>query len=153
MNYPQLQLEFQICDVALERQQRLRETMRKFGFPVMLILDSISIKYATGVGNMTIFSTRTPARYLLIFADGPAILYEYFGCEHLARNLATIDEVRPARGLCYVSSGGDPEGQAKAMAYLASGSAYKGFSLPRISKTRFSCRRDQPALFFMSDGG
>lgn len=82
----------------------------------MLILDSINIKYATGASNMTIFSTRTPARYLLIFAEGPAIIFEYFGCEHLARNLRTIDDVRPARGLCYVSSGGDPEGQARAMA-------------------------------------
>jgi len=104
----------------------------------MLILDSINIKYATGASNMTIFSTRTPARYLLIFAEGPAILYEYFGCEHLARNLATIDDVRPARGLCYVSSGGDPAGQAKAMAReIAAAVEATGLSIDNLAIDRF----------------
>ena len=116
MSINEPQFENQIDEVAAGRQRRLRETMQHFNSPVMLILDSINIKYATGASNMAIFSTRTPARYLLIFAEGPAILYEYFGCEHLARNLTTINDVRPARGLCYVSSGGDPVGQAKAMA-------------------------------------
>ena len=82
----------------------------------MLILDPVNIKYATGASNMTIFSARTPARYLLLFAEGPSILYEYVGCEHLASDLATIDTVRPARRLCYVSSGGDPQNQAQALA-------------------------------------
>ena len=116
MSNTESQAEKQINEIKIERQQRLRETMRNFDTPAMLILDSINIKYATGASNMTIFSTRTPARYLLIFAEGPAILYEYFSCEHLARNLSTIDDVRAGRGLCYVSSGGDPEGQARAMA-------------------------------------
>ena len=85
--------------LAAQRLQRLRDSMREHNTPVLLVLDSVNIQYATGASNMTIFSTRTPARYLLLFAEGPSILYEYFGCEHLAQNLATIDEVRPARGL------------------------------------------------------
>ena len=103
-------------DVELARQQRLRETLRSANVPALLILDPINIRYATGATNMTPFSTRTPARYLLLFAEGPAILFEYFGCEHLAEGLPTIDQVRNGRGLCYVSSGGDPAGQARAMA-------------------------------------
>ena len=43
-------------------------------------------------------------------------MYEYAGCAHLAAGLDTVDDVRPGRGLCYVSSGGDPVGQARAMA-------------------------------------
>lgn len=124
--------------VAVERQQRLRETMNTCNVSVMLILDSVNIKYATGASNMTIFSTRTPARYLLFFAEGPAILYEYFGCEHLAWNLATIDDVRPAHGLCFVSSGGDPEGQAKAMAReVAAAVEDAGMRIDRLAIDRF----------------
>ena len=99
-----------------ERQAKLRQTMRVMQVSVLLILDPINILYATGARNMTPFSTRTPARYLLLFAEGPAILYEYFGCEHLALGLPTIDDVRPARGLCYVSSGADEVIQSQMMA-------------------------------------
>ncbi len=77
--------------------------------PVLLILDSVNISYATGATNMAIFSTRTPARCLLLFTEGPVILFDYFGCEHLSRDLLSIDQVRPGRGLCFTSSGGQVE--------------------------------------------
>lgn len=94
----------------LARKQRLRATMRRVGVPVLLILDPNNIFYATGARNMQLFSARTPARYLLLFADGPTVLYEYFGCEHLADGLPTIDTVCPAEGLCHISSGADVAG-------------------------------------------
>ena len=98
------------------RAARLRETMRRVDMPVVLILDPNNVLYATGASNMTLFAQRTPARYLLLFADGPSILYEYFGCEHLAKGLPTIDEVRPAEGLCQISSNGDTRGASKRFA-------------------------------------
>lgn len=124
--------------LAAQRQQRLRDSMREHNTPVLLVLDSVNIQYASGASNMTIFSTRTPARYLLLFAEGPSILYEYFGCEHLAQNLATIDEVRPARGLCFVSSGGDPAAQAAAFAVeIASAVVDAGLSIDSLAVDRF----------------
>jgi Xaa-Pro aminopeptidase len=57
-----------------------------------------------------------PARYLLLFAEGPVILFDYVGGEHLAKGLPTIDEVRIARGLSHVSSNGAPADEAAAMA-------------------------------------
>lgn len=89
-----------------ERQQRLRATMRRMDCEALLIIDSVNILYATGASNMTIFTTRTPARYLLLFADGPSILFDYRGGEHLAQHLPTVDEVRIAEGLCHVSTNG-----------------------------------------------
>lgn len=131
-------LDESLNSLACERQQRLRDSMRLFNMPVLLILDSVNIQYATGASNMTIFSTRTPARYLLIIAEGPAILYEYFGCEHLASGLPTIDDVRPARGLCFVSSGGDPTGQAVAMAEEISNAVQEaGLSIDQLAIDRF----------------
>ena len=43
-------------------------------------------------------------------------MYEYFGCEHLAQGLPTIDDVRPAEGLCHISSGGDVPGASNTFA-------------------------------------
>src|SRR5258708_38985829 len=71
----------------LARRGRLKAVMRAQGVAVAVIVDPINILYATGARNMTIWTSRTPARYLLIFADGPTILYDFFGCEHLARAL------------------------------------------------------------------
>jgi Xaa-Pro aminopeptidase len=51
-----------------------------------------------------------------VFADGPTILYDFFGCEHLARGLPTIDEIRPALGLCHWTSGGDAPGAGRQFA-------------------------------------
>lgn len=98
------------------RLSRLRAVMRQRDLPALLILDPINILYATGARNMTLFAQRTPARYLLLTAEGPAILYDYQGCEHLAEGLPTLDDIRPARGLCYVSSGGDPQAAAASFA-------------------------------------
>ena len=126
------------ASLASERQQRLRDCMRKSNTPVLLVLDSVNIQYATGATNMTIFSTRTPARYLLLFAEGPCVLFEYFGCEHLAQQLTTINEIRPARGLCFVSSGGDPSGQAVALAAeIASAVNEAGLPVDSLAVDRF----------------
>ena len=124
--------------LLIQRQARLRDAMRDASVPALLVLDSVNIQYATGARNMTIFSTRTPARYLLLIAEGPAILYEYFGCEHLAQDLPTLQNVRPARGLCHVSSGGDPSGQAAAMAAeIASVLREQGVAPERLAVDRF----------------
>ena len=100
----------------LARRERLRAVMRQMDVPVALIVDPINILYATGTRNMTIWTARTPARYLLVFADGPCILYDFFGCEHLALGVPTVDEIRPALGLCHVSSLADPVGAGQALA-------------------------------------
>jgi Xaa-Pro dipeptidase len=56
---------------------------------------------------MELFSARTPSRYLLLFAEGPSVLFEFPGCAHLAADLPTVDVIRDAEGLSFVSSGGD----------------------------------------------
>ena len=100
----------------LARHDRLRRVLREERVPVAVIVDPINILYATGARNMTVWTARTAARYLLIFADGPTILYDFFGCEHLARGLPTIDEIRPALGLCHWTSGGQAEAAGRAFA-------------------------------------
>jgi len=101
-------------DLYLARLNKTRQAMIECDTPAMLILDPVNIMYVTGASNMTVFSTRIPARYLFIFAEGPTLLFEYFGCEHLAQDLPTIDQIKPAKGLCYISSGGQIANSAKA---------------------------------------
>ena len=107
--------------LLLERHAHLRAAMRKADVPAVLELDSNHIIYATGARNMQLFTQRTPARYLLILADGPTILFEYVGCEHLARGLPTIDDIRPSTGLDTISSGGDLAGSARRFAVEIAG--------------------------------
>ena len=53
-------------------------------------------------------------RYALIFADGPAILFEFNGCEHLCRGLPGIDEIRPCVSWIYMAAAENVERQVKA---------------------------------------
>ena len=99
-------LEAQRHALYLARLQRLREFMRKANLPVLLTLDVNHIFYATGARNMQVFGMRSPSRYLLVFADGPTVLYEYAGGEHLARHLPTVRHIKPAIGLSFLGSGG-----------------------------------------------
>ena len=103
-------------DLYLQRLAKTRRAMVDHDVPVMLVRDPINIRYATGATNMTVFNLCVPARYLLVFADGPVILFDYIGGEHLAAGLPTIDDVRIARGLSHVSANGFPAEESHAMA-------------------------------------
>ncbi|MDC0162322.1 Xaa-Pro peptidase family protein [Paracoccaceae bacterium] len=92
------------------RLNHTREGMRRHDIHAMLIVDPNQIFYSTGAMNMQLWSTRTPARYLLILLDGPVILFDFAGSQHLAETLPTISEIRKAEGLDFISSGGDPKG-------------------------------------------
>ena len=82
-----------------QRKRRLTEVMRSSGVPVLLTSDPITILYATGARNMTIHGFTGPDRFMLLFGDGHAILFEFAGCEHLAADLPEVDQIRPAPGI------------------------------------------------------
>jgi Xaa-Pro aminopeptidase len=103
-------------DLYLQRLTNTRRHMAALGTPVMLVRDPFNIRYITGATNMTIFNLMVPARYLLVFAEGPAILFDYLGGEHLSAGLPTVDDVRIAHGLSHVSSNGSTGSEVAAMA-------------------------------------
>lgn len=103
-------------DLYLQRLANTRRVMAAHDVPVMLLRDPFNVLYATGATNMTVFNLCVPARYLLVFAEGPVVLFDYLGGEHLAAGLPTIDEVRIARGLSFVSSNGATADESNAMA-------------------------------------
>lgn len=76
--------------------------MRQMDVGLLFTADPISIAYATGVRNMTVFSQMGASRFLLFAADGPSVLWEFAGAEHLAGAAlaeALVDEVRAAPGV------------------------------------------------------
>jgi Xaa-Pro dipeptidase len=96
------------ADLAKVRQERLRSVMRATGVGAVFTADPINIVYACGVRNMTVFGMMGPSRFLLLFAVGPCVLFEFAGSEHLAASashgsapvsLATVDQVRAAPGI------------------------------------------------------
>lgn len=85
--------------IEAERLAKLRQTMVSLDVRAVLTADPINIFYATGVRNMTVFSMMGASRFALIMADGPVLLWEFAGAEHLASNVETVTEVRTAPGI------------------------------------------------------
>ena len=87
------------------RLGRIREQLALHDCAAILLYDPVNIRYATDVSNMQIWTMHNPSRYALIFADGPSLLFDYKGAEHLGKGFATIDEIRPATTWFYFSNG------------------------------------------------
>ena len=87
------------------RQQRIREKLAEHDVAALLCFDPLNIRYATDCSDMQVWTLHNAARYAMIVNDGPAICFEYRNAMHLAENLETVDEVRPATSWFYFASG------------------------------------------------
>lgn len=76
------------------RLGRLRAQMAAADVGGLLLYDPVNIRYAFDSSNMQVWTAHNPMRYAMILTDGPAILFEFKGCEHLNDGLPGIDEVR-----------------------------------------------------------
>jgi len=99
--------------VALYRLARLREQITRHQLNAVILFEPINIRYACGVRNMQVYSQRNPARYLIVPADGPVVLFEYRSCRHLAEGMPTLDEVRYASPIMPLHSGDHSPGHVK----------------------------------------
>lgn len=95
-----------MLDLADRRLERLRAIMARTDQVALLTADPINIFYATGLRNMSVFSMMGASRFALIVADGPVVVWEYAGSEHLASPVTTIDDIRTAPGLTPLSGPG-----------------------------------------------
>lgn len=87
-----------MIDDSLEagRLARLRDELATAGCDGGVFYDPVNIRYATGTSNMQVYSLHNPCRYVYVPAEGPVTLFEFKGCEHLAADHRTVDEVRVA---------------------------------------------------------
>jgi Xaa-Pro aminopeptidase len=87
------------------RLSRIRQLLAETDCAAILLYDPVNIRYALDCSNMQVWTAHNPIRYALIFADGPAIMFEFKSCEHLCEGLETIDELRVAIGWMFMSVG------------------------------------------------
>ena len=91
--------------LRLGRLARLRAQMARLDYAAVVLTDPHNVRYATGARNMMPFVLRNPARYVFVPLEGPVVLFEFAGCEHLERDNPTIDDIRVATTVSYVASG------------------------------------------------
>lgn len=87
------------------RLDRLRKKMQEWDCAGLLLYDPVNIRYAFDSSNMSIWTMHNASRYALILADGPAILFEFEGAEHVSDGLPGIDEIRPAKSWIFFTAG------------------------------------------------
>lgn len=77
------------------RLARLQEALREHELPVCLFYSPGNVRYATGVGLMSVWTQGAFFRYCLVPADGAPILFEFPDAMHVAER--TFEDVRPAK--------------------------------------------------------
>lgn len=131
--------EEQLSAVRRARLARVKAEMAVRDIGAVVLVDPVNIRYATDTRNMQIFSARNPARYVFIAADGPVVLFEFAGCEHLGSGVETVDEVRVATTASYVAAAdGATEAAKKWAAEIAALARSHGGDSRRIGIERFN---------------
>ncbi|WP_240724605.1 M24 family metallopeptidase [Halomonas borealis] len=91
----------EISQILCDRLERVRAQLKARDISAAVLFDPAHVRYATGSRNMQVYSSRNPARYAFVPSEGPVVLFEFSGCEHLASHLPTLDEIRPAKAISY----------------------------------------------------
>ncbi len=87
------------------RLERVKQQLVESQCDAFLLYDPVNIRYATDSSNMQVWTLHNYARYCLVFAEGPVILWEFHNCEHLLDEGHLIDEVRTAVNWSYFGAG------------------------------------------------
>ena len=87
------------------RLERVRQLMDQEDVAAVLLFDPVNIRYANGSRNMQVWTMHNFARYALVVAGGPSIMFELTTGKHLLDTLETIDEIRPAWSADYMVTG------------------------------------------------
>jgi len=93
------------------RLDRVKKELAKRDIGACILFDPVNVRYSLDTTNMSIYNMHNLTRYCFIPVNGPVILYEYFNCEHLAKHLTLIDEIRLGITWDYFSIGDQVEDQ------------------------------------------
>ena len=99
--------------LRLYRLDRVKKELEKNNIEACILFDPVNIRYALDSVNMSIYNMHNLTRYCFVPVNGPVILYEYFNCEILSKDLNLIDEIRPAITWDYFSNGDQASEQLK----------------------------------------
>ena len=76
------------------RLTRIREQLSARDVGGVLLYDPLNVRYATDSTGMQLWCTHNPVRYAFVATEGPVILWDFHGCEHLSWHLDAVDEIR-----------------------------------------------------------
>ncbi|MFT4742510.1 MAG: Xaa-Pro dipeptidase [Yoonia sp.] len=93
------------------RLARFRDQIEKHDVAGLMLYDPINIRYAFDSSNMQVWTGHNPIRYAMILANGPAILWEFKGCDHLNDGLTGIDELRTSISWMFMTKGDKVDGE------------------------------------------
>ncbi len=110
---PCIWTEQTLLDVRAYRLSRVQAELKKNNCPAILLYDPVNIRYATNTSNMQIWTGRNPSRYVMVFADGRVIGWEFHSCRHVWGGLSLDLELRSAVGWSFFSAGGNAEKRAE----------------------------------------
>jgi Xaa-Pro aminopeptidase len=100
-------------EVRAYRLARVQEQLRKHDCPAILLYDPVNIRYATDTSNMQVWAGRNPARYVLVFADGRIVAWEFHSSEHVWDGLDLNVELRGALSWTFFNAGHEAERRAE----------------------------------------
>lgn len=83
-------------DVRTYRLARVQEQLLAHKVPAILLYDPVNIRYATDTSNMQVWAGRNPARYVMVFATGRIVAWEFHSSEHVWDGLDLDAELRGA---------------------------------------------------------
>lgn len=92
-------------EVRQYRLARVLEQLRESDCAAILLYDPVNIRYATDTSNMQIWTGRNPSRYVMIFADGRVVAWEFHNCAHLWAGLDLDLELRGAVNWSFFGAG------------------------------------------------
>ena len=95
------------------RLDRVKKELEKNNLEACILFDPVNIRYALDTVNMSVYNMHNLTRYCFVPVNGPVILYEYFNCEILSKDLNLIDEIRPAITWDYFSNGDQASSQLR----------------------------------------
>jgi Xaa-Pro aminopeptidase len=98
------------------RMARIREKLDEHDCAALLLYDPVNIRYAFDSSNQGVWTAHKATRYALVLSEGPGIIFQFSGCEHLNAGLPAVDEIRPAKDWLYLFSGVHVETRAGAWA-------------------------------------
>ncbi|WP_250441644.1 MULTISPECIES: Xaa-Pro peptidase family protein [unclassified Caballeronia] len=103
-------------DVRTYRLARVLAQLKRHECPAILLYDPVNIRYATDTSNMQIWTARNPSRYIMVFADGRIVAWEFHSCEHVWDGIELNVEMRGAVSWIYFSAGHEAESRAEVWA-------------------------------------
>ena len=91
--------------LELGRLACLRQALAATDHAGAVFFDPTNVRYATGTSNMQVYGLHSACRYVFVPTDGPVILFEFAGCEHIVAGHPAVSEIRPVIPFYYFVAG------------------------------------------------